>query len=202
MEDRSTYSPHTLPIAEMMCATARAPISWPSGQDPRPAPLSRAPAPDAALGQFDYLIVTWTTEEAKCLADTLTPGFPSKGSWYDYTHNFESEFVPIIRRGAGGTRQPQVGKLLSHDDCRQTGALFQVRAAHESGWAQAADREALGPTDRGSQAEARDHHRHGRRNWPGDRTGGRGGCAIGSIRLHDQIQERAVPQQRVSVFES
>ena len=45
------------------------------------------------------MIVTWTTEEAKCLADTLTPGFPSKGSWYDYTHNFESEFVPIIRRG-------------------------------------------------------------------------------------------------------
>jgi hypothetical protein len=64
------------------------------------APLSQAPALEAALGQFDYLIVTWTTEEAKCLADTLTPGFPSKGSWYDYTHNFESEFVPIIRRGA------------------------------------------------------------------------------------------------------
>jgi hypothetical protein len=99
-ENPSTYSPHSLPMAQMMRASARAPIPWPRGQEPVPAPLPRAPAPDTALGQFDYLIVTWTTEEAKCLADTLTPGYPSKGSWYDYAHNFESEFVPIIRRGA------------------------------------------------------------------------------------------------------
>jgi hypothetical protein len=99
-EDPSTYSPHSLPMAEVMRASARAPIPWPNGQEPVPAPLAHAPTADAALSQFDYLIVTWTTEEARCLADTLTPGFPSKGSWYNYAHKFESEYVPIIRKGA------------------------------------------------------------------------------------------------------
>jgi nucleoside phosphorylase len=51
------------------------------------------------MPEADYLVVTWTTEEAKCLADTLTPGHAS-ADWYKYAHNFESEFVPIIRRGA------------------------------------------------------------------------------------------------------
>jgi nucleoside phosphorylase len=96
----STYSPHTLPLAEVMRATARSPIPWPKGKEPAPAPINPARSPDDALPEFDYLVVTWTAEEAKCLADTLTPGFPSKTAWYDYTHNFESEYVPIIRRGA------------------------------------------------------------------------------------------------------
>ncbi len=99
-DDLSTYSPHTLPMAEIMGAAARSPIPWPSGKAPTPAPLKKTPAPSDPLPQFDYLVVTWTTEEAKSLADTLTPGFPSKTAWYDYTHNFESEYVPIIRRGA------------------------------------------------------------------------------------------------------
>ena len=99
-EDASTFSPHTLPPAEVMLAAARTPIPWPSGKEPKPQPLSPAPAPTDALPQFDYLVVTWTAEEAKCLADTLTPGYPSKTAWYPYTHNFTSDFVPIIRRGA------------------------------------------------------------------------------------------------------
>jgi len=99
-DDLSTYSPHTLPMAEIMGASARSPIPWPKGQEPTPAPLKKAPAPSDPLPQCDYLVVTWTTEEAKSLADTLTPGFPSTTAWYDYTHNFESEYVPIIRRGA------------------------------------------------------------------------------------------------------
>ena len=99
-EEPSTYSPHTLPLAEMMRAAARAPIPWPKGKEPTPTPLHSTPSPNDALPECDYLVVTWTAEEAKCLADTLTPGFPSKTAWYDYTHNFESEYVPIIRRGA------------------------------------------------------------------------------------------------------
>jgi nucleoside phosphorylase len=75
-------------------------MTWPKGREPTPAPLRRAPAPNDALSEYDYLIVTWTAEEAKCLADTLTPGYPSKTAWYDYTHKFESDYVPIIRRGA------------------------------------------------------------------------------------------------------
>ena len=99
-EEPSTYSPHTLPLAEMMRAAARSPIPWPKGKEPTPTPIHPVRSPDDALPEFDYLVVTWTAEEAKCLADTLTPGFPTKTAWYDYSHNFESEYVPIIRRGA------------------------------------------------------------------------------------------------------
>ena len=37
-----------------------------------------APNPSAELSQYDYLIVTWTVEEGKCLADTLTPGYSER----------------------------------------------------------------------------------------------------------------------------
>jgi len=99
-DDAKTHSSFTLPMAEMMGASARSPIPWPKGKEPTAAPLEKAPSPSAALPEADYLIVTWTTEEAKCLADTLTPSYPSKTAWYNYAHNFESEYVPIIRRGA------------------------------------------------------------------------------------------------------
>jgi nucleoside phosphorylase len=99
-DDASTYGAHTLPMAAMMRSSARSPIAWPKGKEPVPAPPHKAPSPVASLPQCDYLIVTWTTEEAKCLADTLTPGYPSKTAWFDYTHKFASEFEPIIRRGA------------------------------------------------------------------------------------------------------
>src|SRR5438876_1004996 len=90
--DSATYAAFSLPAAAMAKATARSPISWPAGQVPTPAPFATAPQSDAPLPQFDYLIVTWTVEEAKCLADTLTPGHPSRTAWYAYAHNFTSEF--------------------------------------------------------------------------------------------------------------
>ncbi len=77
-------------------AASLSPIQWPAGQAPKPAPLSPAPDPDAPLSQYDYLIVTWTGPEAEALSDVLTPGYPSKSAWYHYTHNFTSEFVPLI----------------------------------------------------------------------------------------------------------
>ena len=95
-EDQSTYAPDSIRPAEVMRATARSPILWPQGLEPNPVPLTPAPSPDDPLPHADYLIVTWTTEEARCLADTLTPGYPSKTAWYHYTHNFESKFVPQI----------------------------------------------------------------------------------------------------------
>ena len=81
-------------------AAARNPIPWPSGKAPVPAPLQHAPNPNTKLPQCDYVIVTWTVEEARCLADTLTPGFASSSAWYHYTHNYASTFVPLIRPGA------------------------------------------------------------------------------------------------------
>ena len=71
-----TYSAHTLPPAAIMRAAARSPIPWPAGRAPTPSPMRPTPNPSAALSQHDYLIVTWTVEEGKCLADTLTPGYP------------------------------------------------------------------------------------------------------------------------------
>src|SRR5271154_3383268 len=91
-EDPATYSAHTLPPAAVMMAAARSPIPWPAGQAPTPQPLAKKPSPNDPLPQADYVVVTWTVEEAKALADTLTPGNPSQTSWYDYAHNFTTEF--------------------------------------------------------------------------------------------------------------
>ena len=38
--DPATYSPHSLPMAELMRATARSPIPWPKGKEPTPAPFA------------------------------------------------------------------------------------------------------------------------------------------------------------------
>ncbi|MFZ1008679.1 MAG: hypothetical protein WAN65_17695 [Candidatus Sulfotelmatobacter sp.] len=99
-DDPNTFAPNTLPPARIMGAEARTPIPWPAGSAPIPKPLSRKPAASDPLPKSDYVIVTWTVEEAKALADTLTPEYPSKTAWYYYTHNFQSEFVPLIRKGA------------------------------------------------------------------------------------------------------
>lgn len=64
---------------------------------------------EAPLPEFDYLVVTWTVEEAKCLADTLTPGYPSRTAWYGYSHNFTSEYLPLIRRGAPARAANRLG---------------------------------------------------------------------------------------------
>lgn len=98
--DASTFAAWSLPVAGAASAAARHPIPWPEGQAPMPAPLAHAPSPDAALPKCDVVIVTWTVEEARCLADTLTPGHASKTDWYAYTRNFQDMFVPLIQHGA------------------------------------------------------------------------------------------------------
>jgi len=99
-EDPKTFSPFSLPPAAAMNASTLTPVPWPAGKAPTPQPLAKAPSPASPLPQADYVVVTWTVEEAKALADALTPGYPSKTAWYPYTHNFETEFVPIIQKGA------------------------------------------------------------------------------------------------------
>jgi nucleoside phosphorylase len=111
-EDPSTYSPHTLPPSGAMAAVTRAPIPWPAGEAPTPKPMAKAPSPNDALPQTDYVVVTWTVEEAKALADTLTPGYPSQTAWYDYAHNFTTEFVPIIRKGAPSLESKRLGSYF------------------------------------------------------------------------------------------
>ncbi|HEY1258922.1 MAG TPA: hypothetical protein VGF34_06705 [Stellaceae bacterium] len=108
-EDRSTYASFSVPAAALAAAALRNPIPWPDGQAPTPAPLDAPPAKDAPLPQFDYLVVTWTVAEAKCLADTLTPGYPSRTAWYEYAHNFSSHFLPLIRNGAPAREANRLG---------------------------------------------------------------------------------------------
>jgi len=108
----STWSAHSLPPAGVMLASTHAPIPWPEGQAPTPQPLVAKPSPTDPLPQADYVVVTWTVEEAKALADTLTPSFPSKTAWYPYTHNFTTEFVPIIRKGAPSLESKRLGSYF------------------------------------------------------------------------------------------
>ena len=110
--DPSTYGPHTLPPAAVMMASARSPIPWPTGKAPTPVPLKPAPSPAAALPPCDYLVVTWTVEEAKSLADTLTPGYPSATAWYHYTHNYASEYVPLLLPDAPAIASKRLGSFF------------------------------------------------------------------------------------------
>jgi nucleoside phosphorylase len=108
----STWGPHTLPLAGVMAAAARSPIPWPAGQAPTPAPMHPAPAPASPLPACDYLVVTWTVEEGKSLADTLTPNYPSESAWYHYTHNYASEYVPLLRAGAPALESKRLGSYF------------------------------------------------------------------------------------------
>lgn len=107
--DPATYAPFSLPPSLLALGTARVPIPWPSGTAPVPQPLASTPDPDAPLPACDYVIVTWTVEEARCLADTLTPGYPSKTAWHPYAHNFTSVFVPLIAKGAPSLESRRLG---------------------------------------------------------------------------------------------
>ena len=95
-----------------MLSDTRSPIPWPAGEGPMPKPLASKPSPSDPLPQADYVVVTWTVEEAKALADTLTPGYPSKTAWYYYAHNFASEFMPIIRKGAPSLESKRLGSYF------------------------------------------------------------------------------------------
>jgi len=111
-DDAQTYAPFSLPPAAAMQASTLTAIPWPSGKAPMPQAMAPAPAPASPLPQADYVVVTWTVEEAKALADALTPGYPSKTAWYPYTHNFETEFVPIIRKGAPSLESKRLGSYF------------------------------------------------------------------------------------------
>ncbi len=108
-EDPSTYAPHTMAPPAVMAASTLNPIPWPAGRAPVPAPMPKAPRADRPLPQFDYLVVTWTVAEARCLADILTPGYPSKTAWYPYTHKFKDEYVPLIRKFAPALQAKRLG---------------------------------------------------------------------------------------------
>lgn len=90
-------------------STARLPvIPWP-GSKPAPAPLRKKPAANSALPAADVLVVTWTVAEALALSDVLTPGYRSKTAWYQYGHNWNSVFKPMLKKGAPALEEGCMG---------------------------------------------------------------------------------------------
>lgn len=79
-------------------------LEYPAGLAPVPQNISPLPGIEAPLPKADVLVVTWTVDEQKALADVLTPGI-DRNKWYRYRRNFDNHFNALIRKG-NGTRQP------------------------------------------------------------------------------------------------
>jgi purine-nucleoside phosphorylase len=87
-----------------------APISWP-GNSFKPQPEKRVGDGNKKLTAHDYLVVTWTVEEARALADVLTPGMPSS-QWTDYNHLWHN-YSRRIRNDAPAAKAQRLGSFCS-----------------------------------------------------------------------------------------
>jgi len=105
-DDFSTHQAFTIRTARRVLS----PIPWPAGQQPAPKKLTGAGGAKP-LPASDVLVVTWTTEEAKALADVLTPGFPSKTGWYDYTENFAA-YQPMLTGNSPAKESKRLGSYF------------------------------------------------------------------------------------------
>jgi hypothetical protein len=83
-------------------------IAFPVASKPTP---SGDPVTDPAkpLPKSDVVVLTYTSDEAKALADVMTPGRFSS-DWNHYTHKF-ADYLPQIRNGAPAR---QAGRLGSY----------------------------------------------------------------------------------------
>src|SRR5262249_24570306 len=84
---------------------------WPAGETPAAQPLASTPPADSPLPAADYLVITWTTNETKALADVFTPGHPPN-SWYKYAHSFDSKFKKRIRQQAPASMLGALGRYF------------------------------------------------------------------------------------------
>lgn len=107
-----------------------------------PFPTAFKPAPSAdpvtdpakALPKSDVVVLTYTSDEGKALADVLTPGRFSS-DWNHYTHGF-SDYLPQIRNGApsrqagrlGSYWRTKVGKLVRRSHRASAPASLKLRA--------------------------------------------------------------------------
>jgi hypothetical protein len=83
-------------------------IDFPAKLGPKPD-MAASGNPDAALPKADVVVLTYTSDEGKALADVMSPGRFSS-DWTHYTRNFD-EFLPKIRNGAPARK---AGRLASH----------------------------------------------------------------------------------------
>jgi hypothetical protein len=82
-------------------------FKYPDQLKPSPIPINPAPNNSDALPISDVIVITWTVDEAKALADILTCPFhiPNRSrattnDWYRYNRNFKTKFKDKIRKGA------------------------------------------------------------------------------------------------------
>jgi hypothetical protein len=69
-------------------------IHWPPGLAPKPHPIDPKPPSAHPLPKVDVIAMMDTTAEAEAMSDVLTPGHFYASDWYQYTHNFDSVFLP------------------------------------------------------------------------------------------------------------
>src|SRR4029453_18877625 len=83
--------PDTIRTASVLAANLG--IQFPS-KPPVPKEINPKPDPNAALPKADVVVVTWTVDEVRALADVLTPGF-TRDHWYRSDRNFNHSFPNI-----------------------------------------------------------------------------------------------------------
>jgi nucleoside phosphorylase len=71
--------------------------------DPEPIPKPGDPLPEA-----DWLVITWTIDEHKALKDVFAPSLPVE-RWFPYTRKFDSDYRPLIKKGAPALRSNRLG---------------------------------------------------------------------------------------------
>jgi nucleoside phosphorylase len=93
------------------------PIPWPRGKAPK-APKPPAPKDGAKLPKCDFVVVTWTKDEANSMARLFTPGIdasPSSGvanrpAWFHYTSNYAALAKLVSSRRAPSLSGHMLGR--------------------------------------------------------------------------------------------
>lgn len=95
---RIDYEPEHMELRE---------IPWPYGLEP--AEAATALNYDGTLPECDVVIVTWTSAEAKALANVLTPGAPS-GGWVHYARGW-AQYEPQLTDHSPAKSEQRLGSF-------------------------------------------------------------------------------------------
>jgi nucleoside phosphorylase len=100
--------PRQFSVAAMAVPRRSLDLDWPAKFAPAAAPLDDEPATSDSLPKADVLVVTWTRDEMRGLADVLTPRVDPTKRWYRYDRKFE-EYLPKIRAFAPARAARRLG---------------------------------------------------------------------------------------------
>jgi hypothetical protein len=98
-------------------------------QIPFPVPLAPVPStgavrdPGLPLPTADVVVVTYTSDEGKALADVMTPG-RFEQDWNHYTNNYEG-LLPMIRKGAPARQAGRLGNYWTTEVGTQKVLVFK-----------------------------------------------------------------------------